>query len=359
MSKFSRTAKYEDLRNDLQNDVDEKAIPNDLSYFANRLNKIDEEEFQEIAEKPKATEPERVRPNIWKDDFFEEEEDLFGEDYQELEARVDLAQEKKRAMENTQKMATFDNEYLDEYLLDEVKSYNREQGITTEDQLQSKLLSEIRGEKPVQVRERVAHEKSEKALLETATLQRWGDAEDEVSFQEPPRAQRGQSQVEEYATYRQQEVISPFGYTNEKIQPETKNNQRYFDETTMLTGTPEYSKSSEFESDFSQFVAQQSVEQPQTQYVASPFEESYPSSKQSKQLERQLVQERTERETLLRETTQIKMELDEYKGNLTEMEEKFDNSNRMLNFILIIFILICLVVVGVAVYWILLNRGLI
>ena len=46
MSKFSRVARYEDLRNRLHNDVDNEIKSNDLSDFANKLNKIDSNSFK-------------------------------------------------------------------------------------------------------------------------------------------------------------------------------------------------------------------------------------------------------------------------------------------------------------------------
>ncbi len=310
MGKYSRTAKYEELRNQLQNEVEEKSVPNDLSSFANRLNKIDEEEFQEVEIRTETKEPARVRPNIWMEDFFSaDEEEMIEDDFQfnELEQNIqqrdDLQRENERAFENTQKMAVFDNEYLDEYLLDEVKSYNRDQGITTEEQLQEKLLREIRGEEEI-----VRSEKSssrmpaERALIETATLERWSDIEEEIPLRDENK-------------------------TFENVSMETK-----VIPNVMFDDSDE----SEFQlSGENQFVAPKG------------------------NFENELEKERTAREKLIQETTQIKMELDEYKENLNEMEEKFDNSNRMLNFILIVFILICVVVVGVAVYWILLNRGII
>ncbi|MPN06668.1 hypothetical protein SDC9_153924 [bioreactor metagenome] len=74
---------------------------------------------------------------------------------------------------------------------------------------------------------------------------------------------------------------------------------------------------------------------------------------------KRLKEEQTQRLQLLEETTKMKAQLDNYRGNLDQMEERVNNSNRILNFILVILILALLVVIGVVGYWLLLNRGII
>lgn len=326
MGKYSRTAKYEELRNNLQNDVEEQGVPRDLSKFANRLNKIDSEEFQGVSQTQPFKEPTREKPNIWLEDFFEEDQDDESYFERELEKTLvdgnkmaaiineDLIQDERRAMENTQKMEVFNNEYLDEYLLDEVKSYSRDLGLTTEEQLQATLLREIRGEAPLRKQikplgedtprmDSFAQETPEetKTLFETARLQRWGSVKSESQ------------EIEE-------DVVTPntllaANFLNEELEMDSQED--------LLARAPQKRRTSE------------------------KFEPL------------QVSGEKTAQELLYEETTKIKVELGEYKENLEEMEEKFKNSNRILNFVLIFFILMCVVVIGIALYWILLNRGVI
>ena len=48
MPKYSRTAKYEELRNKLQNDSEPAITSKELSEYANRLNRIDANNFESM-----------------------------------------------------------------------------------------------------------------------------------------------------------------------------------------------------------------------------------------------------------------------------------------------------------------------
>ncbi len=299
MGKYSRTAKYEELRNSLQHDAEEQIETKDLSEFANRLNKLDAEEFKEMAVREEVIEPVRVR----QESFVDEGNDLGVESVENTNdnqfTAEELVKDQERAMENTQKMAVFNNEYLDEYL-EEVKAYNEEQGITTEDKLQDKLLREIR--------------KEQSTNLDKETLSsRWSDVEEERT------------------------EILPSAESVEITKMHTKIamelNQMLTEEHPQLFAQAE-----------EQIIEQEDV----VNMTDFPFN-----------FEEKLAEERTAREALVEETTQMRVQLTEYKEELEGMEEKMHNSNRILNFILIVFILVCLVVIGVALYWILLNRGII
>lgn len=299
MGKYSRTAKYEELRNSLQHDAEEQIETKDLSEFANRLNKLDAEEFKEMAVREEVIEPVRVR----QESFVDEGNDLGVESVANANdnqfTAEELVKDQERAMENTQKMAVFNNEYLDEYL-EEVKAYNEEQGITTEDKLQDKLLREIR--------------KEQSTNLDKETLSsRWSDVEEERT------------------------EILPSAESVEITKMHTKIamelNQMLTEEHPQLFAQAE-----------EQIIEQEDV----VNMTDFPFN-----------FEEKLAEERTAREALVEETTQMRVQLTEYKEELEGMEEKMHNSNRILNFILIVFILVCLVVIGVALYWILLNRGII
>ena len=72
-----------------------------------------------------------------------------------------------------------------------------------------------------------------------------------------------------------------------------------------------------------------------------------------------LEADRTARQQLLNETTQMRAQLDDYEDNLTEVSDKMKHTNRVLNIVLIVLIVALVVVLGVVIYWVLMSRGII
>ena len=65
------------------------------------------------------------------------------------------------------------------------------------------------------------------------------------------------------------------------------------------------------------------------------------------------------REKLMSETVQLRAQMDDYEDELNDMNDSVSYTNRLLNFILVLLILALLVVLGIVVYWILLQKGII
>ncbi|MDI9517786.1 MAG: hypothetical protein WBH68_02985 [Erysipelotrichaceae bacterium] len=116
MTKFSRVAKYEELRNRLNNDVDNEIKSKELSEFANRLNKI---------------KPMEQSIHMDHDPIFDKREQ-----YLSNTTNIPISAQTR----------AFDNEYLDEYI-NEVKQYNRDQGLLVSDDTGRNILNELYGDK--------------------------------------------------------------------------------------------------------------------------------------------------------------------------------------------------------------------
>ncbi len=126
MTKFSRVAKYEDLRNKLHNDAESDIKTNDLSDFANRLNKIDSNSFKAM-------------------------DKTFGTSHDPIHAKreeylTNTSSLPKPKFPTPSSKMTFDNEYLDEYI-SEVKQYNKDQGLIVSEDTSRNILSELYGDK--------------------------------------------------------------------------------------------------------------------------------------------------------------------------------------------------------------------
>jgi hypothetical protein len=61
----------------------------------------------------------------------------------------------------------------------------------------------------------------------------------------------------------------------------------------------------------------------------------------------------------LQKTQELNMKLENYQHELTEVNDRVINTNRLLNFLIALLILGLVVVMGVVIYWILLVRGII
>lgn len=106
----TRMERYKELRERLSSEVDQNIANHDLSRYANRLNKIDEDHFEDMNQH---SDP-NYEPSRAKD--------------------VDL-----------KKYETFENEYLKDFL-DEVKSYNIEKGHRYVDDTEQNILEEIQAQ---------------------------------------------------------------------------------------------------------------------------------------------------------------------------------------------------------------------
>lgn len=72
---------------------------------------------------------------------------------------------------------------------------------------------------------------------------------------------------------------------------------------------------------------------------------------------RHLELERTTRQQLLNETTQMRAKLDDYEDNLSEVSDKMRHTNQILNIVLIVLIVALVIVLAVVIYWIVLSNG--
>ena len=123
MEKISRVKKYQNLRESLQNDAETKIETPDLSEFANRLNKIDANQFEKIEIEDVNHDPIHARRNRYLTESGDIQEDL-GKTTQ----------------------FSFNNEYLDEYI-SEVKQYNKNKGLLKNEDTSLNILENMKQDK--------------------------------------------------------------------------------------------------------------------------------------------------------------------------------------------------------------------
>lgn len=277
MPKYSRTKKYEELRNKLQSDNEANISSKELSEYANRLNKIDAETFESMKTN---------NDNINHDPIHRRRENTFNQDN-----NLNFAVKDDKYNNN------FNNEYLDEYI-DEVKQYMMDKGLMASENTQQNILRELKGERPKKSYEAPAANEAPTTIKDTM----------------------------EVPSFANQSL--PSEYNNISVDDLQKRDRISTEMKKVINSEPKY--------DF--------------------FDDS-DSYDTISNLETSLAQEKTAREKLVSETTQMRAQLDEYEDNLTDVNDKMQHTNRILNFVLVVLIFALLIVLAVILYMVLLNKG--
>ena len=263
MEKLSRTKKYQNLRDQLQNDAESQVTSKDLSSFQERLNRLDVMHF-DTALDDKGHDPIHVRRNS----YFEEAEPVV---------------EEKEIEKTTQ--YTFNNEYLDEYI-NEVKQYNKDKGLLTKEDTAMNILENLKKKEETE------------PVLDTIEKNIECDYSNEM------------------------DATIPFVFNREKTVSEVS------EEVKSLLEEP--------------------AEEVQEKKTAV-----------AKAVEEELEKERAFRSELEKKNKVIEEKIEDVEDDLDEMEESMSTANKILNVVLVLLILALLVVLGVVIYWTLLNRGII
>ena len=307
MAKYSRTQKYEDLRTKLQNDSEKDIRTTDLSKFEKRLNQINANNFEAPDEtvKPADADPIHARRQAQYDAAPVRPEDKPAIDKSFL-----------RGNENYTN--AFNNEYLDEYIK-EVKQYNIDQGNAFSTNTDLNILKSLKGERPaVQAPSKPFEEEKTKDVPQVSKPVKPAVKEDSGNI---PFFSSGSDFADDTGDVPLSDTRT---MTKEDIAAEVQR---------LIQGSvkPEPVK---------QQVQQQP--QPVRQKPVSAYDD-----------------ERSARQQLLNETTQMRAQLDDYEDNLTEVSDKMNHTNKVLNIVLVILIIVLSFVLAIVVYWLLLQRGII
>lgn len=203
----------------------------------------------------------------------------------------------KNEKEDTLSM-TFNNEYLDEYI-NEVKQYNKERGFLSSENTTSNILNGLRKK------------------VDSKEIDSLSDLNLEPSFEETTE-------------------IPIFSQNNDatSISLEVKN---------LLNASKEIEEEDKPEQAMTYIEADDEI---------TPI-------KQSVDFEEELRKEKELREKLMNETVMMRSQLDDYDKELNDVNDSVVHTNRILNVVLIILILAMLVISGVLIYWIMLDKGVI
>ncbi len=299
MATLSRTKKYQDLRDRLQHDTSTDSLStNDLSRFEKRLNEIDSQNFSYTQ---KNTSDSFVAGHARNHDIQKENEVLRRK---KSEPTFDTS-----AFSNNENDVTFDNDYLDQYIR-EVKQYNIDQGNAASENTSLNILKQIERNNS-----KAPDRPYSRSTSQTTDIPFINETKEEAKQQ--PSTQEGVQPTQ---------VLS-----KEDIMAEVQN---------MVNGTSTPTP-----------TASVSSESP---FVSDSFD--YDKSMNTDTFNRRLEADRTTRQQLLNETTQMRAQLDDYEDNLSEVSDKMRQTNKILNLVLVLLIVFLAIIVGFVVYWIVMTK---
>ena len=293
MATLSRTKKYQDLRDRLQHDTSTDSLStNDLSRFEKRLNEIDSQNFSYTQ---KNTSDSFVAGHARNHDIQKENELLRRK---KSELTFDTS-----AFSNNENDVTFDNDYLDQYIR-EVKQYNIDQGNAASENTSLNILKQI--------------ERNNSKAPDRPYPRSTSQTTDIPFINESKQAST-------------QEVQPTQALSKEDIMAEVQN---------MVNGTSTPTPSASVT--------------PESPFVSDSFD--FDKSMNTDTFNRRLEVDRTTRQQLLNETTQMRAQLDDYEDNLSEVSDKMRQTNKILNLVLVLLIVFLAVIVGFVVYWIVITK---
>ena len=331
MTNYSRTQKYKDLRERLQNDTGSDTLATkDLSEFESRLNQIDSNNFEAPADYKDADySGEHSRNTVIKPEPLRRSQSAKEQEFGSL---FDTPEENDTA--------NFDNDYLDKYIR-EVKQYNVDQGNADSENTSVNILSQIqRNQSPESVPDRPyprASRQSRSDMNSTAQIPFiTPTAQNSRSEEHQPSVRTVQKQAPIQAQPAEDEQPTQ-NMTREDIMAEVQN---------LVNGNQNTAAS--------QPSADQKSSSP------SPFvsgDQKLEETMGTDTFNQKAWSEKTTRQQLLNETTQMRAQLDDYQDNLSEVSDKMRHTNQVLNIVLIVLIIALIVILAVVVYWVVLSKG--
>ena len=331
MARLSRTEKYRELREKLQDDTASDLSARDLSEYENRLNRIDSENF--------AAPEEQYVPEDY--EAAHKQEPYFEEPAEEPEPEPAFAAVSPLYSSNYSPEEDVHDDYLDEYIA-EVKKYNKEAGVAASENTALNVLQQL----------------DPAARLEQASGLRPFSPQ---PLQETKKEPQPEPVTEPKPEQPRASSLSPIDADDTGMQATDtadilfrRRTGRRAEEQTENTNT--MSKEDIMEAVQNLVNGRKTEPAPAPAAVQSPFEDTAEIGMNT--LEQRLEQDRVTRQQLLNETTQMRAQLDDYEDNLSEVSDKMRHTNRILNIVLIVLIIALLVMVFIVFYWIMLsNRG--
>lgn len=299
MENYSRTQKYEKLRQQLQNDRESEIKTKELSDYAERLNNLDSR-FEKMDVASADHDPLHAR----------------SEAYYPDETVVEIpSSEPVKPSEPVEDK--FNTDFINEYIK-EVKQYNYDKGLRSAEDTQLNILKEVRkGNDPM--------------------LRPFGDIETVGAKGKVELPANVIKAIDE-----QEEMRNTISLEIKSILAEEQASQ-------PVSADPQKEEAVKKED-----LVLEEIEEPKDDELDVKKFDSSPESNSQDRITSQDIEN-----IVLNQTREIKAQLNSYENELDDMSSTVTYTNRLLNFVLIILIVALLIVLGIIVYWNLMKRGVI
>ena len=385
MAELSRIKKYKDLRESIAQDLDSNDVTTtkELSRFQKRLNQIDANNFHrsgDYIESASEGVHRRVSAPITN---VEPVQPVISEPvtaFEHEEPAPTLADFEAGAFTTVNDLAGYDNDYLDQYIR-EVKQYNIEQGNSSLENTSMDILRKIKGDtaasKKIQEARKTPVKKPYSNSTGTTGIPFMSSNKQRTTQPARPIVPSQQDNLFDVPyTGDNNHVNDPMSLTKEDIMAEVKNlmNEKRSNPQNSLPEIPAFTPRVSH-MDSRDYMSQNTTSFPPLDNTAQ-FGDAFgdlmnPQEPRNEALVNQqndsddafaMFPKKTENyestnQRLLNETTQMRIQLDNYEANLTDVNEKMQYTNHVLNIVVVVLILLLLILLLLAIYGIVMNSG--
>ncbi|MDO4192751.1 MAG: hypothetical protein Q4D24_05570 [Erysipelotrichaceae bacterium] len=362
---YSRTKKYEELRNHMQNDVDDTLSTEDLSVFQQRLNRMDPVNFEAPMEYTGSrnydpvhakndvpyTQPEPARKPA--QPAFEAPRAAAGS--RQYRDQVDLNDHVLHGRNENDTSNLLDNDYMNEYIR-EVKQYNIDQGNALTQDTELNVLKSLKGDNMSSRRPY-----ADDAFTSVKGSQRRAMEQDSMVRPMGPVSQPKQQTAPITQVNTQQDVDIPFiksdtssdidlgdDYLFEKPETLKKRETTKMDTVGGTTIGGVTMTKADIAAQVQSLISAEDDSMELPDFLDGSETNTYSDVPVNTKTQQQLIQE----------TTQMRAQLDDYEENLNDVNDQMSRTNRVLNFVLIVLIIALGAGLAVVLYWILMAKGI-
>lgn len=385
MAELSRIKKYKDLRESIAQDLDSNDVTTtkELSRFQKRLNQIDANNFHRSGDYTESASEgvhRRVSAPIPK---VEPVQPVISEPvtaFEHEEPAPTLADFEAGAFTTVNDLAGYDNDYLDQYIR-EVKQYNIEQGNSSLENTSMDILRKIKGDtaasKKIQEARKTPVKKPYSNSTGTTDIPFMSSNKQRTTQPARPVVPSQQDNLFDVPyTGDNNHVNDPMSLTKEDIMAEVKNlmNEKRSNPQNSLPEIPAFTPRVSH-MDSRDYMSQNTTSFPPLDNTAQfgdafvdlmnpqePRNETAATQNSDSDDAFAMFPKKTENyestnQRLLNETTQMRIQLDNYEANLTDVNEKMQYTNHVLNIVVVVLILLLLILLLLAIYGIVMNSG--
>ena len=374
MAELSRIKKYKDLRESITQDLDSNDVTTtkELSRFQKRLNQIDANNFHRSGDYTESANEGIHRRVSAPTKNVEPAKPVISEpvtSFEHEEPAPTLANFEAGAFTTVNDLAGYDNDYLDQYIR-EVKQYNIEQGNSSLENTSMDILRKIKGDsiasKKIQEARKAPVKKPYSNSTGTTDIPFMSSNKQRTSQPAKPVTPSQQDNLFDVPyTGDNNHINDPMSLTKEDIMAEVKNlmNEKKSNPQNSLPEIPAFTprvshmdfppleNTAQFSDVFGDLMnPQEPCSEEQTSHTAKDDDTFAMFPKKTENYE-------STNQRLLNETTQMRVQLDNYEANLTDVNEKMQYTNHVLNIVVVVLILLLVILLLLAVYGIVMNSG--